>query len=86
MNIDSIRISHIGGLGFGGPGGSMGGGGSAAGPGGGDRPLVNQAVDGILAMALQLPAVQKLGQEIGIDIGNGLSGIAKSAEAPPPKA
>ncbi|MFN3402296.1 MAG: flotillin domain-containing protein, partial [Ferrovibrio sp.] len=71
----------LGGTGIAGSGG-MGGG---TGQGGGDRPLVNQAVDGILAMALQLPAVQKLGQEIGIDIGNGLSGIAKSAEAPPPK-
>src|SRR3546814_16248526 len=47
-----------------------------------DLPLVNQAVDGILAMALQLPAVQKLGQEIGIDIADGLGGIARAAEKP----
>jgi flotillin len=83
--IDSIRISHIGGLGlgFGGPGGSAGGNGNGMGSGGGDKPLVNQAVDGILAMALQLPAVQKLGQEIGIDIANGLGGIAKSIDGLP---
>jgi len=81
--IDSIRISQIGGLGFGGHGqAGAGGNGGGISPGGGDKPLVNQAVDGILSMALQLPAVQKLGQEIGIDIAEGLGGIARAAEGP----
>jgi flotillin len=35
--------------------------------------VANQVVDGILSMALQLPAVQKLGEEIGINIGNGIA-------------
>ncbi len=66
--IDSIRINHISGTGF------AGGNGAA-----GDKAVVNQAVDGILSMALQLPAVKKLGEEIGINIGDGLKGIADSA-------
>ncbi|WP_370151856.1 flotillin family protein [Ferrovibrio sp.] len=87
--IDSIRISQIGGLpglGGGAGGGGQNGAAMSGGSGGGDRPLVNQAVDGILSMALQLPAVQKLGQEIGIDIAQGLAGISRAAEAPPPSA
>lgn len=83
--IDSIRISQIGGLGLG--NGSQGGGtaGNGAGPNGTgpNGGLVNQAVDGILAMALQLPAVQKLGQEIGIDIADGLGGISRAIDGAP---
>lgn len=88
--IDSIRISQIGGLGLsnGNSGnGSQGGGtaGNGAGPNGTgpNGSLVNQAVDGILAMALQLPAVQKLGQEIGIDIADGLGGISRAIDTTP---
>ena len=73
--IDSIRINHISGF-----GGSGGGGGQAA---EGERAMVNQVVDGILSMALQLPAVKKLGEEIGINIGDGLKGLTLDApEAP----
>ncbi|MEM8761691.1 MAG: flotillin domain-containing protein, partial [Pseudomonadota bacterium] len=54
--IDSIRINHVTGFGT-----INGGGGSAS-----DGPMVNQVIDGILGMALQLPAVQKLGEEIGM--------------------
>ncbi len=83
--IDSIRISQIGGLGLG--NGSQGGStaGNGAGPNGTgpNGGLVNQAVDGILAMALQLPAVQKLGQEIGIDIADGLGGISRAIDGAP---
>ncbi|MGQ3029045.1 MAG: flotillin domain-containing protein, partial [Ferrovibrionaceae bacterium] len=75
--IQSIRINQISGLGA---AGSVGGSADGGGGGGGDKPLVNQAVDGILGMALQLPAVQKLGQEIGLDIGSGLSGLSKAIE------
>lgn len=57
--IDSIRINHV--TGFGPAGGGASG------------PVVNQVVDGILSMALQLPAVQKLGEEIGINIGAGVA-------------
>ena len=38
--------------------------------------FVNQVVDGVLSMALQLPAVKKLGEEIGINIGDGIKGIS----------
>jgi flotillin len=37
---------------------------------------VNQVVDGVLSMALQLPAVQRLGEEVGMNIGDGVRGIA----------
>ena len=65
--IDSIRINHV--TGFGGTGGGSGSGGA------GDKAVVNQVVDGILAMALQLPAVKKLGEEVGINIGDGLKAV-----------
>ncbi len=78
--IDSIRIHHISGFGGLGAGGGGGGGGDGQ---GGERAMVNQVVDGILSMALQLPAVKKLGEEIGINIGGGLKGlIGEEPEAP----
>ncbi|MEO0823529.1 MAG: flotillin domain-containing protein, partial [Pseudomonadota bacterium] len=89
--IDSIRINHVAGFGngIGGANGSGGGGGS-------DGPMVNQVVDGILSMALQLPAVQKLGEEIGMNVAGGVhrlggeaTGEAKGGAgepAPSPKA
>ncbi len=66
--IDSIRINHF--TGFGGGGGNNGA--------SGDRAVVNQVVDGILSMALQLPAVRKLGEEVGVNIGKGLEGLSDS--------
>ena len=67
--IDSIRINHISGF-----GNSGGGGGSDV--SGSEKAVVNQVVDGVLSMALQLPAVKKLGEEIGINIGDGIKGIS----------
>jgi uncharacterized membrane protein YqiK len=66
--IESIRINHMTGF-----GGATGGGGD-----GGDRSTVNQVVDSVLNMALQLPAVQKLGEEVGMNIGDGVRGISNS--------
>jgi len=63
--IDSIKIHQISGLGNGG-----GGGGEA----GADRPVVNQALDSIMDMAVQLPALKKIGEELGISVGEGLPG------------
>jgi hypothetical protein len=37
-------------------------------------------VDGVLSMALQLPAVQRLGEEVGMNIGDGVRGIAAQLE------
>ncbi len=57
--IDSIRIHNINGL-----GGQAGG----AGESGGDKPPVNQALDSILGMAVQLPALKALGDELGLSM------------------
>ncbi|MFN3293524.1 MAG: flotillin domain-containing protein, partial [Gemmobacter sp.] len=65
--IESIRINQITGI-----GGASGGGGAAEGGG----STVNQVVDGVLSMALQLPAVQRLGEEVGMNIGDGVRGLA----------
>jgi len=73
--IDSIRINHVSGFGNSGGGGG-GGGGSGSDTSGSDKAVVNQVVDGVLSMALQLPAVKKLGEEIGINIGDGIKGIS----------
>jgi len=70
--IESIRVNHITGLG---PGASDGGGGTR-----GDSTAVNQVVDGMLKLALQLPAVKRLGQEVGLDIGSGVRGLSASLE------
>lgn len=65
--IESIRINHITGFGP-----------SASGGGGESGGAVNQVVDGVLAMALQLPAVQKLGEEVGLNVGGGVKGLAEA--------
>ena len=67
--IDSIKIHHVGG---------MNGMPVAAGGGGGDKPPVNQALDSIMGMAVQLPALKKLGQELGVSMENGVAGLAES--------
>ncbi|GHC45024.1 flotillin domain-containing protein [Neogemmobacter tilapiae] len=71
--IDSIRINQISGLGQGG---------SAGGEGQGKAP-VNQAFDAMLGAALQLPAMKKLGEELGMNFDEGLSGVLSE---PAPKA
>ncbi|MEO9873960.1 MAG: flotillin domain-containing protein [Anderseniella sp.] len=71
--IESIRINNITGFGSSGPYGD--GTGTGGGNGG---PAVNQVVDGVLSMALQLPAVKKLGEEVGINISDGLKGLSDS--------
>ena len=75
--IDSIRINHVTGF-----GNSAGSGGSSDGSGT-EKAVVNQVVDGVLSMALQLPAVKKLGEEIGINIGDGIKGISDQISNPP---
>jgi flotillin len=66
--IDSIRIHQVTGLG----GGAAGGGNGAA---AGDKPVVNQALDSIMGMAVQLPAMKKLGEELGLSLEDGLTGV-----------
>lgn len=64
--IDSIRINQFTGF----PGGGGGGG------TGGDGSAMNQLVDGVLNLALQLPAVKALGDEVGVNVGEGVKGLA----------
>jgi uncharacterized membrane protein YqiK len=81
--IDSIKIHQISGLNGGGIGGLAG-----AGAGDGKTP-VNQALDSILGMAMQLPAMKKLGEELGLSLEDGISGIVNDTmegDAPPPAA
>ncbi len=68
--IDTIRIHQVSGL------GGMGGG--AGGAGGGDKPPVNQALDSIMGMAVQLPALKKIGEELGVSMDKGVTGLAES--------
>lgn len=63
--IESIRVNHITGVGQGSGGGGDGTGGNA----------VNQVIDGVLGLALQLPAVKKLGEEVGLNISDGIKGV-----------
>ena len=62
--IDSIKIHQVTGL----------NGGGASGDGSGGTP-VNQALDSIMGMALQMPAMKKLGEELGISMEDGLAGV-----------
>jgi len=67
--IETIRINQVTGFNSGGGGGD-----------GGEKSTVNQVVDSVLGMALQLPAVQKLGEEVGMNIGGGLRGLSSSLD------
>ena len=71
--IDSIKIHQVSGIGAGAPY-------SAAGAGNGaEKPVVNQALDSIMGMAVQMPALKKLGEELGLSMENGVSGVASQA-------
>ncbi len=65
--IDSIRINHIGGMGYNGGGG------------GGETSPFNQALESILGMSVQLPMMKKLGDEIGLDFDAQLAGRTADA-------
>lgn len=60
--INDINIHHL--SGFNGTGGGDG------------KPAVNQTLDSILAMAVQLPALKRLGDEVGISLDRGVAGVA----------
>ncbi|WP_298848685.1 flotillin domain-containing protein [uncultured Ruegeria sp.] len=73
--IDSIKIHQVGGIG----GGHIG---TAS---NGDKPVVNQALDSIMGMAVQMPALKKLGDELGLSMEQGVAGVVNGAlEATPP--
>lgn len=60
--IESIKIHNVTGLG--------GYGGNGSGEDGHGKTPVNQALDSILGMAVQLPALKTLGDELGLSIGD----------------
>jgi uncharacterized membrane protein YqiK len=68
--IESIRIHQVSGLGA--AAGGAGEGGAAD-----TRPPVNQALDSVMAMAVQLPALKKLGEDLGMSLDAGLAGMTK---------
>ena len=72
--IDSIKIHHVTGLG-GNQGNNQGGGDGETSGGSGNKPVVQQAVDSILDMAVQLPALKRIGDELGISVDSGVSGV-----------
>ena len=76
--IGSIKIHQI--TGFGGAGGMAAGAsnGAAASP-------VQQAVDAIAGMAVQLPALKKLGEEVGVSLEDGVAGVMAAAAGPATK-
>ena len=75
--IDSIKIHHI-------TGGALNRGGASTGSeNGGDKPPVNQALDSIMDMALQLPALRKIGEDLGVSFEDGMSGVVDDSRNPP---
>lgn len=68
--IDSIKIHQVTGMGQ--PTG-------ASGDGGVNGTPVNQALDSVLGMALQMPAMQALGKELGVSLENGIAGVTNDA-------
>ena len=68
--IDSIKIHHVGGM-NGLPGSSSGGDNSTKAP-------INQALDSIMGMAVQMPALKKLGEDLGVSMEDGVAGLANS--------
>jgi len=74
--IDSIKIHHI-------TGGALDRNGSASGAGErGDKPPVNQALDSIMDMAVQLPALRKIGEDLGVSFEDGMSGVVDGDRKP----
>ncbi len=69
--IESIRINNISGFSKSDPS-------DAAEVSGGSS--VNKVVDGVLDLALQLPAIKKIGEEVGLNVADGLQGISSSLE------
>jgi len=67
--IKSININHLSGFGD-----------RSGGEGSGEKPVVNQALDSIMDMAVQLPAMKKIGEQVGVSLDDGITGITKDKE------
>ena len=70
--IEGIRINNI--SGFAKSGGSDGSSTS-------EGSSVNNVIDGVLDLALQLPAVKKIGEEVGLNVSEGLKGLSDSLDS-----
>ena len=75
--IDSIKIHHVTGGAFGRSSGNGGGDTGAA-----DKPPVNQALDSIMDMAVQLPGLRKIGEELGVSLEDGMAGLIADGNKP----
>ena len=76
--IDSIKIHHI-------TGGALDrnrSGGGVGGEGGAEKPPVNQALDSIMDMAVQLPALRKIGEDLGVNFEEGIRGVVDPEQKP----
>ncbi|MAI11813.1 MAG: flotillin [Rhodospirillaceae bacterium TMED167] len=69
--IDSIKIHHVTGL------GRISGTGTAnEGHVVSEKSAINEAVDSVLDMAVQVPALKKIGEELGISVEDGIASMA----------
>ncbi|OLS46833.1 flotillin family protein [Rhodovulum sulfidophilum] len=73
--IDGIRIHQVTGLGSASFGHGAPGTETAAGP---ESP-VNQALNGLMGMAVQMPALRRLGEQAGLSMDAGLTGLVDAA-------
>jgi uncharacterized membrane protein YqiK len=71
--IGSIRIHQVSGL-----NGMMGGSGNGT---GGEKTPVNQALDSIMGMAVQMPALRKLGEDLGLSLDGTVEGLMAASPA-----
>ncbi len=83
--IDSIRIHQVSGFGAS-QGGGHGGGAAAAGGNSDGKTPVTQVMDSIMGMALQLPALKSIGEQIGVDFSSAVDISATKSEASKPEA
>ena len=49
----------------------------------GDKPVVNQALDSIMGMAVQMPALKALGEELGVSMEDVVAGLVEGAVKAP---
>jgi flotillin len=68
--IDSIKIHHVSGIGHNSGMGKIGDGAAV------EKSAINQVVDSVLDMAVQLPALKIIGDELGISVSDGVAGVA----------
>jgi hypothetical protein len=57
----------------------LGGTTSGGSPEGGEKPVVNQALDSVMGMAVQMPALKKIGEELGMTMDGTIDGLVSGA-------